>query len=251
MKKALLGSVALATLAIGPAIAADIPRRAPVVTTVAAPVYNWSGFYVGAHGGYGWGNVDATTTSATLFFPSGFPLASSSVNGGLGGLQGGFNVQYGAWVFGVEGNYSWADLTGSETTASPLVAGAASTVNHSYKWVADVSGRVGYAWNNWMLYAKGGWAWTHSDGNFNIVGAGGVTLATGSAGEDRSGYLVGGGFEYGFTPNWSAKVEYNYMDFGTKSITHTSPIGVVTTRDQKLTLNVIKAGLNYRFNWVR
>src|ERR1700675_4092325 len=178
MKKFLLGTVALVALgATVPALAADLGARpynkAPVY---AAPIYNWTGFYIGGHVG--------------AVFPGGFAY------------------------------------------------------NNNQRGLGSVTGRFGYTWGPGLLYVKGGYAF--SDNNESVT-FGGVPVAFAMTGNHRDGYTVGAGLEYMFAPSWSAKIEYQYYNFGSASFTAPAglvPVGSFTTDD-----HTVKAGLNYRFNW--
>jgi outer membrane immunogenic protein len=245
MKRALtlgIGALALASLSL-PAAAADLGARpvgkAPVVAPVA--LYNWSGFYIGGHIGGVWGDKDWTD----ITFGAPFVDGSSEVSGFLAGGQVGFNWQAGAWVFGIEGQFSWTNADGSH----PCVFNVGLTCTTEMNWLGTVAGRIGYAFNNVLLYAKGGFAFANED-YLQVVTATGVPLAL-SEDETRTGWMVGAGLEYGFTPNWSFKVEYNYMDFGGDTFNLVIPgAGVIfTVADIDQQLHVVKAGVNYRFNW--
>ena len=179
MKKFLLGTVALIALgATAPALAADLAARpytkAPAY--VPAPIYNWTGFYLGGHVG------------------GAFRGDSNNLLGGsrdgtfMGGVQVGYDNQFAPnWVFGLEANYSFKD-TGS---------------NFANRGLGSVTGRLGYTWGPALLYVKGGYGWADTRFSNGFAGDGG-----------RDGYTVGGGLEYLFTQNWSGKIEYQYYDFG-------------------------------------
>lgn len=223
---AIAGLLAFATT--HQATAADIPARPAYKAPVMAPiVYNWTGFYVGAHAGYGWADKDWTFLNGNT--------TSHTADGFLGGIQVGYNYQVGTWVFGIEGDVSWANLSGRSTCPN-----AAYTCGTNVDWLGTLTGRIGYAANNWLLYVKGGWAWADED-----YDATGPLLYT--AGHTRSGWTVGAGVEYGFTPNWSAKLEYNYMDFGSKRANLTTAAGATDPADVDQNVSVIKLGVNYRF----
>ncbi len=215
-------ALAAATVALGvtAASAADLGQR-PVYKAQPAPIaiYNWSGFYIGGHAGYAWGReeVQDNITGVTgKTDPSGF----------LAGAQVGYNWQVSQWVFGIEGDWSWTNADGDAA-----IPGAIVTSEHN--WYSTLTGRVGYAVDNWLWYLKGGAAWAETD--YSIAGLG--------VSETRNGWTIGGGLEYGLTPNWSAKLEYNYLDFGKDSIA--APIGVQADTQ----VHLFKAGLNYRFDW--
>lgn len=234
MRRLTLTILGLMTFAAAaPAQAADIrlPVKAPAYVHT---YYNWTGFYLGGHAGYGWadfGGSDPVT---------GLPTGSLSAKGLIYGGQLGFNYQIGSWVLGVEGEFSFGDVKYREDF------GAGNTAEIKLDQIFTAAGRVGYAFDRTMIYGKAGGAWTQEKYNFAVLGG----TATGSV--DRSGWLVGVGIEYAFAGNWSAKLEYNYMDLGSKLVTLTTTGGLVATpANVDLTVQTVKAGINYRFNWGR
>ncbi|MBN8964638.1 MAG: porin family protein [Rhizobiales bacterium] len=257
MKRNWIAGVAVALSTAGTAWAADMPVKAHSVSAV-PPVTNWTGLYVGGHVGYGWGDEKNVATTGNTNFVAGHVFDPTDVNGIIGGGQFGANFQAGSWVFGLEGEYSASGIDGrraelTELNPQPNLP-RTSTSHPEVDWLADVTGRVGYSWGNWLVYAKGGGAWTHTKGSSVVSNAVNAALATTVGSENRSGWLVGGGVEWVLSQNWSAKIEYNYMDFGTKGISRTNitpgpNLGNVNLRDSSLTLNTIKFGVNYRFNW--
>ncbi|MDB5485400.1 MAG: InterPro [Tardiphaga sp.] len=215
MKNFLLGTVALIALgATAPAMAADMAARpytkAPAY--VAAPIYNWTGFYIGGHvGGAFAGNNNFGGNNDGRF---------------MGGGQIGYDMQFSPnWVLGIEANYSFLDSNNN---------GFANSNPFTNRGLGSVTGRLGYTWGPAMLYAKGGYAW--ADTAF-------TNGFTGSMG--RNGYTVGGGLEYLFTQNWSGKIEYQYYDLGNGAFTSPTGVAFGNGRNEEHT---IKAGLNYRFN---
>jgi outer membrane immunogenic protein len=230
MKKFLLGAAALAAFA-SPAFAADMPARtytkAPPPYTAPAVVYNWTGFYIGGHVGGA--------------FTDGTNLLGSDARF-LGGVQGGFDYQFASnWVLGAEAQYSW--LGGG--TNSGVVFPGGTLVTGKSDQLGSVTGRFGYTWGPALLYAKGGYAWR--DNNNIGVSVAGVPAAFTTSGNHKDGYTVGGGLEYMFAPNWSAKAEYQYYNFGSTTFT-SGPADVVGAkfRDDEHT---VKVGVNYRFGW--
>jgi outer membrane immunogenic protein len=246
MKRLLLTTVSvLALISARPGLAADLPTRMPVKAAPApVRVFSWTGCYLGGHVGWGWGRKTFTDT------PDGFLVSDlvgsmSSVdvdtNGFLGGGQVGCDYQFATnWVVGVEGNFSWADISGSATF--PNIALDFSTFHAKTDWLASGTGRLGYAWDRWLVYAKGGAAWAHDKYTVDYLG-------TWAASETRSGWTVGGGLEWAFADNWSAKLEYQFYDFGSKDVTFinaaTSGSGVENVKQQ---IQTVKLGLNYRFS---
>jgi outer membrane immunogenic protein len=215
------------------------------------PAFNWTGLYVGGEIGGGWAHQQGTLNTGNRFFPAGFEVAPLNASGVLGGAVLGYNYQYGPLVLGVEGTYDWGDLHGSATTQSPLLPiSRTETVNGD--WLATVSGRAGYAWNNVLVYGKGGAGWgAFSSGTTTVVDANDNVLRTvsgeGNAGNAR--WLAGAGVEWGFWKNWTLKAEYNYLG-GTHTVsTENESTGFVTTRTSTGNIQVAKVGVNYLFNW--
>jgi outer membrane immunogenic protein len=240
MKRVLLSAVGFVALGLaGSAGAADLapaPAPAPVyrAPVVAAPLYNWSGFYIGAHVGGGWaGNQSTEIAPGTAAFPVGTVFTKNNLSGVLGGVQGGFNWQVSSFVVGVEGEYSWADINGSATTNSVVLPAFSSTATANVRDLALATARAGFAADNWLFYVKGGGAWGHDNSN----------------GASTAGWVVGGGVEWGFLPNWSAKLEYNHVDFGSKNVTVIGTATGTSFVSSSQTLDIVKAGVNYRFNW--
>ncbi|MCK1418869.1 MULTISPECIES: outer membrane protein [unclassified Bradyrhizobium] len=252
MKKLLLAATSMMVLSLSvPASAADMAARpytkAPVAPVVA--VYNWSGFYVGGHIGWGWGEIDNTSAApGTVAFPTGTPLNRTNSDGFLGGVQGGFNWQYNSLVLGIEGEYTWSDIKGTSTTTSIVAPAVVTTSTAHTDDIAMVTGRVGWAANEWLFYGKGGWAWGHGHSN-GLVTVAGAPFSNTSTSNNRDGWVVGAGVEWGFAPNWSAKVEYNHIDFGSNIITVNQTVGAATFVDSSTKIDLVKAGVNYRFNW--
>jgi|SRR5215510_2496386 len=208
-------SLVAAALAAAPMVAqaADPSPRPPVYRPPAAvPYYDWSGFYIGGHVGF------ATTDNDS---------------GVVGGGQIGFNYQVGQWVFGVEGTLAATSIGESATVVVPGVGVA--TAHASLDWLSTVAFRAGYAFDRWLVYGKfgGAWAGVSADATGTLIG--GQTVRV-SVTDNLNGWVVGVGTEYAFLNNWSAKFEYNRLDFG-NDLGHDAAV------------HVFKAGLNYRFNF--
>lgn len=231
MRRLVLAAVSSVALgAAVPAQAADIrlPVKAP--PTYVQAFYNWTGFYLGAHVGYGWADFGGVDPVA------GVVTDSLSASGLIYGGQVGFNYQLGSWVFGVEGEFTFGDVKHTENLLG------LATAEVKIKNIYNVAARIGYAFDRTLLYGKVGGAWSDEEYNFNVLGA----TATGS--ESRTGWLLGVGLEYAFLGNWSAKIEYNYMDMGRKTVTLTTTGGLVATpAEVDLNIQTVKAGINYRF----
>lgn len=245
MKKLLLASVGIAVLALsGAATAADLPRAAPVYKApVVAPIYSWTGFYIGAHVGYGWASKDWDQTFSSFGLALDRTVSANEPESFLGGGQIGFNWQSGQFVFGVEADGSWTDANDCGTAHAVFTAyHGCNQVN----WYVTATGRLGVAMDRALLYVKGGAAFADEEHHitFNNV------VTTNSPSETRFGWTVGAGIEYGLAPNWSAKIEYNYMDFGAENHSFNysaNPVGLVERWDISQQVHVVKFGINYRF----
>lgn len=221
MKKILLTSAALLALS-APTLAADLAARpytkaAPIA---AAPAYyDWSGFYIGGNGGYGTSRKCYNATSFVLGV-SIAPVADGchDANGAVAGGQIGYRWQASAWVFGLEAQYDWADLRGS-SLSGPLAFGPLFSNRTRIDSFGLYTAQLGYAWNNALLYVKGGAASTR-DKYAGLVTATGLVFD--SASETRWGGAIGVGLEYGFAPNWSLAFEYDHLFMGDRSRTFTS-----------------------------
>ena len=184
----------------GTAFAADLPsRKAPPVYAAPAPIFTWTGVYLGGHVGYQWGS----SSSLAVFVPTGAAivgLPSYSPNGVVGGAHVGYNWQVANFVFGLEGDVDGTSYKGSNT------AGLTYTTRIDVE--GSIRGRVGIAWDRALFYATGGGAFA---GIRNTYSFGGSFVGIGKT---RAGYTVGGGIEYAVTPNWSVRGEYRYTNFG-------------------------------------
>jgi outer membrane immunogenic protein len=229
----LLTSTALIGLG-GYASAADMAPtyKAPPAAPVVAP-FSWTGFYIGAHIGGGWSDTD--WPGAVI----GSPGVSYDMDGFLGGAQVGFNYQVGSWVFGIEGDVSWTDIDGSGTDIFGI------DYSSNIDWLGSITGRLGVAWDRWLLYVKGGVAFGEGSGSvFDPLTAVGFTTDD----ETQVGWTLGAGVEWAFWDAWSAKLEYQYYAFDDIDLTFVDPItataiGVNTDVD----VHTVKFGINYRF----
>lgn len=229
MKKFLLSTVALVAFGTVSAVAADLPARTYTKAPVyAAPVYNWTGVYVGAHIGAAFGGDNAATTTIPGLVTNNRDAAF------LGGGQIGADYQFAPnWLIGVEGQIS--GLANNDRNFSNGV----DSFRDRSDWLASVTGRLGYTWGPGMIYAKGGVAFRDDNG---VAATAGFLPAIVS--RDSTGYTAGGGLEYMFAPAWSAKLEYQYYNFADTGIL--SPAGALSYRDD---LHTVKLGVNYHFNW--
>jgi outer membrane immunogenic protein len=224
------------------ATAADLPVARPAYQTPAVvPVapFSWSGCYVGLNvGGASDRHKYVTNNVDPLFTPAGLDAGSHTATGVIAGGQAGCDYQGGPVVVGFEGLFDWADLSRGH-----FVPQAGVTLGTRARWLGIATGRIGYSFDRALLYVKGGGAFINET---ESVTAGGVT--TDDGGRTRTGWTAGVGLEYAWAPNWSSKLEYNYMDFGNKGTT-TCILGVCgpTVVNDKQTLHSILLGVNYRF----
>ena len=236
-----LGFGVLALATAGAASAADLPvrgappPRAPVFTPAG---YNWTGFYIGANGGGAWSHKCWAFVAPITGVVS--PEGCHNATGGAAGGQIGFNWQTGPLVFGVEFAGDWTSLRGQNL--SLFFTAPQNTNRTKVDGILAATGRLGYAFDAAMLYVKGGGAWVSDKYTaFNTA----TLVINSSASETRTGWTVGGGFEYGFTPNWSFAVEYDHYDFGTKGVNFTGLFTGVDRIGQKVDL--VTGRINYRF----
>jgi outer membrane immunogenic protein len=216
----------------GSAFAADIPVKAPMVP-VAAP-FNWTGLYVGAVAGGAWG-------SSVQFF-TGAPGGSTdryNIQGINGGGTLGYNWQFDPhWVAGIEADFSGAHIKGTGISSATYGCGTECSTN--VNWFGTARGRLGYAFDHWLFYGTGGLAY----GNIVTVEAGGPVNTT------RAGWTAGGGAEYAFNRNWSAKLEYLYVNFSSYVYSNATNAffgcaGLNCSTDARF--SVVRLGANYKF----
>ena len=244
---ALLASIAARAADLPPA-PAPLPR-APVAYIPAAPVFTWTGFYIG-------GNLGAGRNHGTI--ADTFGLYNWGVNNQttfVGGGQVGANYQFNSFVVGVEGDFDWFannNNSGGGTAIAGL-GGVGTTISGSNngRWLTTVTGRLGYAFDRVLVYAKGGGAWVGSN-NLTLLNVGtGATVSFGN-GNTNTGWVVGGGLEYAFFNNWTAKVEYDYVGLNSFNFTvpATFPGGVAgdTFVTSSRNIQMVTVGINYLFN---
>lgn len=192
-------------------------------------------------------------TGPQIFTPSSIDV---DTDGFLGGGQVGCDYQFDPrWVIGVEGQFSWADISGGKpgarTPNSPFSSSSA-TFNAKTDWLASATARIGYALDpRWLLYVKGGAAWEHDKYNVQtlVLTLGVPTSETYVASETRVGWTVGGGVEWAFAYHWSTKLEYQFHDFGTKELTfvRSRAGGFDRFVNVEPQIHTLKLGVNYRF----
>lgn len=230
---------------LGTALAADLPssKEAPIFVPPPPPPFTWTGFYIGADIGGGWGQK-TVGYEATPFFPAG--SFNVNLSGVVGGGFVGYNYQINQFVIGVQGDFQGAGLNGS---THDRVTDSITTPHQD--WLAAINGRLGFAFDRALFYAIGGVAWTEES---HTVAAGalataalnsiGVPANTQSFSWPRTGYDVGGGIEYAITPNWTIRGEYRYYDFGNWTYNSASWVG---HGRENLSDNTVTFGVSYLF----
>jgi outer membrane immunogenic protein len=274
MKKAFWAAAAIAlSLSATSTLAADLPsmKGPPPAYIPPPPVMTWTGLYVGVNAGYAWGESNLTTQST--FSPVGY-FATTSIpaiaavgnqfansDGFTGGGQIGYNYQYGNFVVGLEADFQYYGLRGSANGAGIYPCCAPTGFNIASKvstdWLFTARPRIGYAWNNWLVYATGGLALTELKSNYLFSDTFATAFESASISDTRVGWAVGGGVEYAFAGPWSVKLEYLHTEFDNVSvgsanlIAFTPPIPFPMNpwvHTVNLKSNLVRAGLNYKLN---
>jgi outer membrane immunogenic protein len=261
------------------AAAADLPRKAPIYTP--PPVYSWTGFYIGANIGGGWGGRSVGYTpndpeaDALFRFGGAPPRASFTSSGVVGGIQAGYNWQFSSrWLVGFETDFDWSGIKGSGSTSGVYApyfsAPFNAPVEERIEWFGTVRARLGYLpMDDLLLYATGGFAYGRlkqsgswitsngfaaSGGGFDILCTTNVTCFAGSSSHIATGWVAGGGLEYSLWQKWSLKAEYLYVSLDSKSVTESSVAfspgdlpASFKANFSRANFNVARVGLNYRF----
>lgn len=232
MKKTLFAATAIALLgASSAAFAADLAYKAAPAPY--APMYSWTGFYLGANLGGAWASGTLTDN-----------LTGASITGNNSGVIGGGTVGYNwqvspSFVLGVEGTFDGTSIshtTNSVGTPWGTFQGSANT-----NWVSTIAGRAGISQYNWLFYVKGGGGWVDNSATLSNL----TTGTSITASNTNSGWLVGAGIEYGMTRNWSLKVEYDYLDLS--NWTTSTPFRSGDNLSLSRQINMFTVGANYRF----
>jgi outer membrane immunogenic protein len=249
-------ATAIAAIALigTPAFAADMAVPAPAYYPKLPPaIYDWTGIYVGGNIG---GEMLVDSVSQNGVSPGGFNLTSTGdlrPAGVIGGAQVGANYEFAPWVVGIEGSWTDSAITGGTVIGCTGAGGcvfagnpiASERFTSNAQWFAALTGRVGYAGNDWLFYGKAGGAWMRVAYTEDLLTNGGVTAATQVFDDNRTGFTVGVGMEIGLVENISAKIEYDFYDFGSKNYNFASITPVSVRSD----LHTFIVGLNYKFNW--
>jgi len=236
MKKVLLSGIVITAALMGPTMAADLPVKAPMIS---APAYNWTGFYLGGHAGGAW-----STTDWTFFNGVGSEGFSQDSSSWIAGAQVGYLYQFSPnWVVGVEVSWSGTDLEATSTSLLFANRSRQSKIND----LLLVTGRFGYASDNWLTYIKGGYANADVEFNTSVTSTG---LPTSSSSDREDGWTVGGGIEYGIFPNMSIGVEYNFvrLDIGDRNqFVFPGFIAPETVTGADADIHSVWARVNFRF----
>ena len=224
------------------ASAADMALKAPPPPP--APAWSWTGCYAGIEGGGVWGKQSVTNID-TVTGVNGGPITNVSPRGGLFGGTVGCNYQMTNIVIGIENDLSWDGLRGSANDQPPFNIGF--THGLSTSWLDTLRGRVGVVVGSGLLYATGGAAFTAIKDTATGVAA--TVPPTISGTTSTTGWTAGGGIEYMFAPQWSAKAEYLYVRFPTiHDAFDTATGGLYSGASTRLTENILRVGINYHFN---
>ena len=282
MKKFLVCATILGALGVTSAAAADLPAKAPIYRAPVAAVPGWTGFYIGANAGGGWGNRSVgyaanDRASDFLFTVAGAPPATSfDMFGAIGGLQLGYNWQLDRiWLVGVETDFDLSGIKGATSNnftfanTDPVSA----PVDERLKWFGTVRARLGYLpADNLLAYITGGFAYGRLDRTGSLIDANGLIAQilpfgvdcaagmsacfTGASGTTATGWTVGAGFEYRLWEHWSVKAEYLYVDLRGNSVTETATRfnpgitpnpSTLNANYSRASFNIARLGLNWHF----
>jgi outer membrane immunogenic protein len=258
VKKIVLASIAMIGIATANAGAADLPVKAPPMVPT---VTGWTGFYVGANIGYGWGRTgaDLIDNSTGLAIPNailGGTIPSTyglKERGVIGGGQFGYNWRKDNWVWGLEADLQGAGIrdavafSNSATPAFPRLFPTQSAGEAGLNWFGTVRGRMGYVWKDALLYATGGLAYGQPFESISNHVVPPPPQGSFSASEFRAGWALGAGVEWALTSAWSVKAEYLHVDLGTSTgRTHPGPVDFLEYEFHH-TYEIARVGINYRW----
>lgn len=235
--RTIISTIAIAAVtAIATPALADGYHYGSVKDSPRVTAHDWSGFYVGAHVGYGWGTGESFVANPARTTSFG---ASVDTTGFIAGGQAGFNLQLHSLVIGVEADISGSDVSG-DTQFTGFFAPSTTDAGYDVNWLATIRGRLGFTAGKFLVYGTGGVAYADIESNFQV--GGGAGRPGGTFSETRQGYVVGGGLEYALSRNISLKAEYLYIELEDKEYRLTSG-----WFGSDLTLETARIGVNYRF----
>jgi outer membrane immunogenic protein len=244
-----LGVIGVASLIAGPAFAADLGTKPIYKAPVLAPVFSWTGWYIGGNAGYGWGE----NTNASVFTDYGWdspPNPNTKPKGFIGGGQIGYDWQVTNWVFGLVADFQGTDIKDSNTTfgfAPDGVTPQVKSLSEKLDFLGTVRGRLGWAANNWLFYGSGGLAYGDVRSALNFDEPTTTDFAAASRSETRVGWAAGGGINYAWTPNWIVGVDYLHYDLGHTSIDTFDSFGNFLSVRQRVEGDIVRGVINYKF----
>jgi outer membrane immunogenic protein len=225
VKQVFIAAVAVTATMAGSAFAADMPLKA----VAPAATYDWGGIYVGGVIGGAWGTTDSSDPGLGILgtLVNAPVVQTTDSSGFIGGIEGGSRYQMGKLVIGYEADITFGGINGTSTTSfgpsivPPGVLNLTRSITADAKWTATTVSTVGIAHDRWLIYGKAGVAYTHIDYTDNwsgtLLGAG-FAAFSGTGSENRVGWTVGTGIEWAVWDNWSVKAEYDYLDFGNRTV---------------------------------
>jgi outer membrane immunogenic protein len=241
MKRILLTTVSLGVLGlVSPALGADLPyAKAPVIS---APLYDWSGFYVGGFGGGGYGNHNVNNATGSSSNPFANYTANYTSTGGVAGGEAGYNWHSGSYMVGIEGDLFWSGIKGNDTNQflAGIFPGVAGIDADSLKWGGTVRARVGYTIDRWMFFFTGGYAFGDILHTNTVVG-----FPIDKFTVHANGLTGGGGIAYAITNNVIGKFEYRYTNFN--GYNHPNPTNGVIPYTTETTYSVVTLGVDFKF----
>ena len=254
MRKLCHATAMLSALFSMTANAADVVRPYPAPPPAPPPVYApppapiWTGFYLGGNIGGAWVHRDVTDSLFGLTFGDG---NNSGVF--IGGGQLGFNAQFSSLVLGVEWDFDWAG-SNNDTGNGVVIPGRGNfALSSNNRWITTLAARFGWAYGPWLFYGKAGGGWAGNN-DFTIINVTtGASITGFNDNNNSAGWLLGAGIEWAFVPSWSAKIEYEYLGLNNRSFV--VPVGFPvlggdTFSTSNRSIQTVKLGINYRFNWI-
>jgi outer membrane immunogenic protein len=251
-RKFLLASVGAIALTGSAALAADLPSRAPPpVYLPPAPIFTWTGIYVGGQIGYAWTSGNNNFTGFDPFFAGGTFLTTSlggTPSGVIGGAHVGYNYQINQWVLGIEGSVDGTSLSNTAVAAFP--DGTTLSAHSTADIQGSIRGRLGVAWDRALIYGTGGVAFGGFNTNVSIANPNVPFFANGNVSSTRVGWTVGGGIDYAVTNNWSVFAEYRYTNWGSVRENNFGvlPTGVFFNGNRRINQNQVQVGFSYKFD---
>jgi outer membrane immunogenic protein len=239
MRRTTIAVLGLSLGLYGVASAADMAAPVYKAPQPVAPPFSWTGFYLGANIGGAWARGTISDTLGDSF--------SVDNSGVIGGGQIGYNWQVSNWVLGFEWMF---DGTSLSRTSGPVTVGTQTLqASTNTRWLTTVTGRLGWAIDHYLIYAKGGGAWANTNGTLTDL-TDGVSV---SGSNTRAGWTAGAGWEWAFAPQWSARIEYDYVGLNSWSTSAatlaTAPVVLVDGLNVSRNIQMVTVGVNYRFNW--